>query len=62
MCTERPLSKSSTLRGCCQASSVIINGWLFPKTPLAWSSTDWQEEEGDFSSPSQFAPYPAGAE
>lgn len=48
MCTEWPLSKSSTLRGCCQGSSVIINGWLFPKTPPAWSSTHWQEEEGEF--------------
>lgn len=45
MCTQWPLSKSSTLRGCCQGSSVIFNGWLFPKTPSAWSRTDWEEEE-----------------
>lgn len=38
MCMEWPLSKSSTVTGCCQSSSVIINGWLFSKTPLGWST------------------------
>ena len=34
---EWPLSKSSTVTGCCQSSSVIINGWLFSKNPPGWS-------------------------
>lgn len=37
MSIEYPLSKSSTVTGCCQSLSVIINGWLFPKYPLGWS-------------------------
>lgn len=40
MSTEWPLSKSSTGRGRCQGSSVIINGWLFPETPPAWMEQD----------------------
>lgn len=38
MCIKWPLSKSSTAMGCCQSSSVIINGWLFSKNPPGWST------------------------
>lgn len=68
-----PLSKSSTVMGCCQSSSVVINGWLFSKTPRAGAlrfscsmlggGDAFQAGVPGPISPSQsspFAPHPAG--